>query len=245
MARTGKQRIESFDFQPGRVLGGKYVVESKLGGGWEGEVYKVVEKKTGIRRAAKLFFPHRNEKDRAVTFYARKLDRLRNCHIVIQYFHSETIRHRGTPITCLVSEFVDGELLSNYIKRHRGKRLHHFEALHLTYSLARGLEDIHRAREYHGDLHEENVMVQRRGILFDVKLVDFYHWGAPTRAHFRDDVCDLVRLLYDMLGGKKHYASQPDEIKAICKGLRRDLIGRQFPTARHLREYLETFPWES
>ena len=59
------------------------------------------------------------------------------------------------------------------------------------------------------------------------------------------DVVDLVRLLYDAVGGKKHYASQPPEIKAICKGLRRDLIGKAFPTARHLREYLEAFKWGS
>ena len=48
MARTAT-RIESFDFQPGRVLAGKYVIERKLGGGWEGEVYKVVEILTGVR----------------------------------------------------------------------------------------------------------------------------------------------------------------------------------------------------
>ncbi len=54
----------------------------------------------------------------------------------------------------------------------------------------------------------------------------------------------MVRLLYDITGGSKRYASQPPIIKAICRGLRRDLIGRTFPTARHLREYLETFPWE-
>ena len=237
--------IDTFDLKPGRIIGGKYAIEVKLGAGWEGEVYRVVEKKTGIRRAAKLFFPHRNERDRAVMFYARKLDRLRDCKIVIQYYHSETIRHRKLPITCLISEFVDGELLTKFIARQRGKRLPPFEALHLIYALAKGLEEIHRVKEYHGDLHSDNVLVRQRGIMFDVKLVDFYHWGAASAAHIRDDVIDLVRLLYDAVGGQKHYASQPPEIKAICRGLRRDLIGRSFPTARHLREYLETFTWKS
>jgi tRNA A-37 threonylcarbamoyl transferase component Bud32 len=244
MTSRRTQRIESFDLAPGRVLGGKYIVEAKLGGGWEGEVYKVTEQKTGVRRAAKLFFPHRNEKDRAVRFYARKLERLRDCHIVIQYYHSETIRHRGMPITCLISEYVDGEILSEFVKHQRGRRLHPFEALHLTYTLARGLEDIHRAREYHGDLHDDNVLVRQRGILFELKLVDFFHWGAPTKAHFRDDVIDVVRLLYDMLGGRRHYAGQPEAVKRICMGLRKDLIGRAFPTARQLRAHLESFEWD-
>ncbi len=243
MARSNGKLIKAFNLHPGRIIGGKYVIESRLGGGWEGEVYKVVEQKTGVRRAAKMFFPHRNEQDKSVTFYARKLEKLRDCHIVIQYFHSETIRYRGTPITCLISEYVSGELMSSLIARQRGKRMHPFEALHLIYALARGLEDIHRAREYHGDLHEDNVLVNRHGILFEVKLVDFYQWGAATKAHYRDDVADLIRLLYDAVGGKKHYANQPPEVKAICKGLRRDLIGKAFPTARHLREYLEAFRW--
>ena len=58
-------RIDEFDFEPGRKLAGKYVVESLLGSGYEGEVYKVVELRTGISRAAKIFYPQRNVRDRA------------------------------------------------------------------------------------------------------------------------------------------------------------------------------------
>ena len=203
--------ISAFDLPAGRVIGGKYVVEGKLGGGWEGEVYKVVEQRTGVHRAAKLFYPQRNHRDRAVRFYAQKLERLRACSLVIQYHHSEQIRSRGEPVTCLISEYVEGELLCDFIARQRGRRLSPFEALHLTYVLARGLEEIHRHREYHGDLHEANVLVRRQGILFDVKAVDFYHWGRPTAAHRRDDVVNLIRLLYDAVGGRSRYAGQPDE----------------------------------
>lgn len=241
---TSSAKISSFDFKPGRVIGGKYVIDDKLGAGWEGEVYRVVETRTGIHRAAKLFFPQRNVGDRAVKFYAKKLERLRNCPIVIQYMHSETLRYRGVPITCLVSELVEGELLSSFIRRQRGRRLQAFEALHLVYALACGMECIHNVKEYHGDLHDENVLVSRRGIFFDVKILDFFQWGAPTTAHFRDDVADLVRILYDSVGGRARYAGQPPQIKAICRGLRRGLIGKAFPTARQLREYLESFSWD-
>jgi tRNA A-37 threonylcarbamoyl transferase component Bud32 len=244
MVTVGK-KIESFDLHPGRLIGGKYVVDGRLGGGWEGEVYKVHERKTGICRAAKLFYPQRNVRDRAVQFYAKKLERLRKCSIVIQYHHSEPLRYRGVPITCLISDYVEGELLSNFVARQPGKRLQPFEALHLTYAMVRGLEEIHKAREYHGDLHDGNVLVSRVGILFDVKLVDFYHWGAPTAAHRFDDVADLIRLLYDAVGGRRHYASQPPVIKNICRGLRKDLIRRSLPSARHLREHLESFSWVS
>lgn len=236
-------RIQSFDLKPGRLLGGKYVVERFLGRGWEGEVYKVVEKRTGVSRAAKLFFPHRNEGDRAVTFYAQKLDRLRRCPIVIQYIHSESFRHRGQPISSLISEYVEGELLSDFVKRQPGRRLQPFEAMHMLHTLVNGIEQIHAAREYHGDLHDDNVLIQRQGILYSAKLVDFYHWGRATRAHLQEDVFDLVRILYDAVGGPRRYASQPQVIKDICRGLRRDLIASRFSSARHLREHLETFQW--
>jgi RIO-like serine/threonine protein kinase len=235
--------IDSFDLQPGRVLAGKYEIERKLGGGWEGEVYKVIESRTGVRRAAKLFKPQHNERDRAVKFYAQKLERLRDCSIVIQYHSSETIRFRNTPITCLISDHAGGEPLCDFISQQRGGRLAPFEALHLVYELAQGVEEIHLRREYHGDLHDENVLVHRHGVFFSLKVVDFYQWGRPTAAHLRDDVADIVRLLFDAVGGRKRYAKQPPEIKAICKGLRRDLIGRAFPTASHLREHLESFVW--
>jgi len=237
------KKINSFSLRPGLVIGGKYLVEVKLGAGWEGEVYKVVESRTGICRAAKVFFPQRNVGDRAVRFYAKKLERLRRCSIVIKYHHSETLRQHGVPVTCLISEYVEGELLRDFIARQPGKRLHPFEAMHLIYTLARGLEEIHKVREYHGDLHDGNVLVSRQGVFFDVKLVDFYQWGAPTARHMRDDVAGLIRLLYDAVGGRRWYGSQPAEIRAICLGLRRDLIASAFPTTRHLREFLESFSW--
>ena len=70
-----------------------------------------------------------------------------------------------------------------------------------------------------------------------------YEPAFPELAVLRDDVAEIVRLLYDAVGGQMRYAKQPPEIKAVCKGLRRDLIGRAFPTASHLREYLESFTW--
>ena len=239
----GPPTIESFNFRLGRGLAGKYIVESFLGSGWEGEVYKVVERSTGIPRAAKVFYPQRNTRDRAVKSYARKLNHLRRCPIVIQYHSSETIWHHGIRITCLISELVEGELLAKLIHRQPGKRLQSFEAMHLLHALASGVEPIHAMREYHGDLHSDNVLITRRGIHFDVRLVDFFHWGPPSAARIRDDVIDLIHILYEAVGGRRRYASQPPEIKSIVRGLRRDLIARSSRTAGHLRRHLESFAW--
>ncbi|UCC13129.1 MAG: protein kinase [candidate division WOR-3 bacterium] len=237
------KHIQTFGFQPGRILAGKYEVVSFLGSGWEGEVYRVRERESKIERAAKFFFPQRNIAKRATKFYARKLHKLRNCPILIQYHTQERITYRRMPILFLVSEFVEGELLSTFLRHQPGKRLTVFEGLHLLHALAAGIESIHRAREYHGDLHDDNIIIQRQGLTFHVKVVDMYYWGAPNADNIRDDVCNLIRIFYDAIGGARWYAKHPREVKKICCGLKRSLIIKKFRTAGHLRRYLETMQW--
>ena len=236
--------IHTFNLQPGRKLVGKYEVVSLIGAGWEGEVYEVVELSTGIRRAAKFFFPQRNPRNKATIWYAKKLHKLRNCPIIIQYQTQETIIFKRTPITFLVSEYVEGELLSDYLNRQRGKRLSVFQALHLLHFLSTGIESIHHLREYHGDLHTDNIIIRRYGLGFKIKLVDLFHWSAPKYENIQEDVYDLIKIFYHSLGGSKYYAKHPPEVKAICCGLKKSLISKKFRTAGHLKAYLETIQWE-
>lgn len=210
--------------------------------GWEGEVYRVTEQTTGATRAIKLFHPQRNLQDKRLRRYAQKLEKLRHCSIVMQYHHSEPVRVAGEQRNCLVSEFVEGELLPDYVKRHPGKRLEPFRALHLIHTLSVGLAQIHDQGEYHGDLHAENILLRPRGVFFDVKVLDLYDWSGQASEARRDDIVDLVRILYEITGGRKRYAAQPPAVKDIVRGLRRDLILRRFPTMPRLRRWLETSP---
>ncbi len=245
MGKRRREEILSFGFEPGTILAKKYEVMSLLGSGWEGEVYRVCEKDIGVERAAKFFFPQRNLHNRATKFYARKLHKLRHCPILIQYHTQEHIRFHRIPVTFLVSEYVEGELLGKFLTHQPGKRLTSFEGLHLLHELSAGVERIHQAREYHGDLHDDNIIIRRHGLSFYVKLVDMYNWGTPTAENIRDDVCDLIRIFYDAIGGARFYAKQPQEIKNICCGLKRSLIIRKFRTAGWLRHHLETMSWRS
>ncbi len=244
MGRSNAPVIDRFDFLPGRVLARKYELLSRLGSGWEGEVYMVRELSTRIERAAKFFFPTRNPHDRTATFYARKLHKLRECPLLIQYHTRETITYRGAPITFLVSDYVEGELLSEFLARQPGHRLGVFQALHLLHALAAGIECIHEQREYHGDLHDENIIVRRYGLGFDLKVLDLFHWGAAKAANIHSDVVDLIRIFYDAVGGRRFYARQPPVVKAICCGLKRSLILTKYRTAGQLRSYLETLEWQ-
>ncbi len=236
-------RIDRFRLERGTVIGGRYHVLELLGAGWEGEVYLVEEAGTGIIHTAKMFFPQRNPGNRTLKSYARRLHKLRHCPIVIQYHATEVMQFEGVRISILISEYVEGELLSTFLRAQRGNRLSPFQAIHLLHALTRGIESIHAAREYHGDLHLDNIVVQRFGLGFDLKLLDMFNWGAPSGENYRHDIVNLVRVFYDVLGGAKHYSRQPPEVKAICCGLKRGLILKKFRTAAQLRIHLETMEW--
>jgi serine/threonine protein kinase len=240
-----KLSIDTFNLSEGRILARKYEVISHLGSGWQGEVYKIRERNTGIERAAKLFFPHRNIHNKTSKFYAKKLHQLRHCPIVIQYHTEEQIIYRKIPITVLVSEYVEGELFSSFLKKQPGKRLSPFQSLHLLHALTKGIEQIHKLGEYHGDLHPENIIIRRYGLSFDLKLLDMFHWSTPKKQNIQDDICDLIRIFYDALGGAMRYNKNPLPVKAICCGLKRSLILKKFKTTKQLREHLETLSWTS
>jgi len=239
-----RHRLTSFGLAAGDQLIDKYKVIQRLGGGWEGEVYRIKETLTGVERAAKFFFPHRNPRDRALKFYAKKLHKLRDCPIVIQYATQEHVELDGQRVSFLVSEYAEGQVLPDFIQQQPGKRLTPFEALHLLHVLARGMALVHAQRESHGDLHSGNVLVRRRGLSFDVKVIDFFQWDGAKPDQLQDDVKGLVEILHACVGGPRHYARQPPVIKGIVRGLKASLIRERFRNAMQLRDYLEDLVWE-
>jgi serine/threonine protein kinase len=224
--------IEAFNFQPGRRIAGKYEILRKIGAGWEGEVYKILELRTGIERAAKFFYPHRNPADKTSQFYARKLHKLRQSPILIQYHADERILFQKTPITVLISEYVEGVMLEQLVAAAPGQRLGPYMGLHLLYALIRGLEQIHLMGEYHGDLHVQNIIVTHFGLGFGIKLLDFYNWSSYASGECRrDDLVSTIGIFHECLGGRRHYAKMPRAVKDICCGLNHTRILKKFKNA--------------
>lgn len=237
--------ISQFNLRPGRKIGRAFAVESPLGHGSEGEVYKIREISTGIPRAAKLYFPHRDPSEKQAVRHARKLHTLRACPIVLQYHHSEVVQIKKRPIIAMVSELCEGMQLERWIERHPDRRLSPYRALCVLYDLVRGLEAIHALGEYHADVHSQNILIRPVGVRFEIKLIDFYDWGKPTRYKQRQDVMDTVRILHELIGGRAQYRHAPAELKRIIKGLQHKRVLKQFPTITALRNHLESFEWES
>ena len=232
-----------YDLKKDQVLGRYYRVLDYLGAGWEGEVYKVEERKTGIIRAAKLFYRRKANGASPHIHYAKKLYKLRACPIAIQYHFHDVIYINKKKVDFLVSDFVDGEVLSSYVARQKSKRLTPFEALHLLFALTQGVEQIHFQGEYHGDIHSDNIMVKKKGLGFEVHLIDLLHLGPPTKAKIQQDVYDLINIFYEMIGGSVGYRQCGQNIKQFVLGRKHGLIRQHFKMAGHLRVYLENLEW--
>jgi tRNA A-37 threonylcarbamoyl transferase component Bud32 len=237
------KNVRRFDFQPGRKIAGKYEIERILGSGWEGEVYAIIERTTGIRRAAKFYYPHRDPTGKAAIAYARKLDALRHCPILMQYHHQEIVYVRKRKVTIVISELVEGQKLSEFLHAQRNHALTTFEALHVLYTLARGIAPIHNRGEYHGDIHDDNIMIRRQGINFEVKLLDFFDLGKPTKGKIHKDVLNLVEVFHVIVGGRDRYSRQPAVVKDIIRGLKDSLILQRFQSAGDIQAHLENLEW--
>lgn len=228
-----------FQLAKGRIIGQHYKILEYLGGGWEGEVYKVEECDTKIFRAAKLFYQKRGGNKQPHVVYAKKLFNLRHCPVIIQYHtYSKTIVKKQS-VDFLISDFIEGDTLPNFLKKQKGGRLDYFEALHLFYSLVHGVEQIHYHGEYHGDIHPGNIFVKRAGLGFEVKLIDLIHLGRPTKNKIQDDVVHLLRVFYEIIGGAKYYRNCHKTMKEMVCGRRSDLIKAKFIDAGSVRLYLE------
>jgi serine/threonine protein kinase len=237
-------KVKRFDFPTGRTVAGKYVIERPLGSGYEGEVYVIVERATGIRRAAKFYYPHRDPMGKSAISYARKLDALRHCPILMQYHHQEVAYVKRRKVTVVISELVEGQKLSEFLKSQPDGRLSTFEALHVLYILAKGIAPIHARGEYHGDIHDDNIMIRRAGIGFEVKLLDFFDLGRPTKSKVHKDVLNLIQVFHTIVGGRTHYHDQPKAVKDIIRGQKDSLILERFQSAGDIQRHLENLQWD-
>ncbi len=236
--------VNSFNFQPKDKLLEKYSVVRKIGSGWEGEVYLIKEKKTGIERAAKFFFPRRNRNNETLKFHAKKLNKLRDCTSIIKYFTQETIAIDENEITFLVSEYVQGENLAAFVKRQKNKRIDPYQGLHLLYAMAKAINEVHIKKEYHGDLHTDNIMIEKHGVNFKLKIFDMFHYGKPNIDKCQQDIVDVIRIFYEIIGGPKTYPLAPNYVKQICMGNKSNLIRKKFKTAQDLINFLEALSIE-
>jgi len=85
-------------------------------------------------------------------------------------------------------------------------------------------------------------MIRRQGIGFEVKLLDFFDLGRPSRAKFKRCV-ESHEVFHTIVGGREAYGRQPRVVKDIVRGLKDSLILQRFSSAGDIQRHLETLQW--
>ncbi len=157
-------------FQRGYLVAERYLVDSQLGSGGMGAVYKVLDTKLDNEAIAlKILYPH-HVKD-AVT-----LARFRNEVLVARKLNHPNVTRifdfgEGEAGSVFITmEYVEGRSFGEYIYAPRHERMIFGEIVEVLYDVASGMNHAHRMGVIHRDLKPDNILISNSK---EIKITDF------------------------------------------------------------------------
>lgn len=159
-------------FAPGVVLHDRYRLESVLGRGAMGQVWRGsdlrLDRPVAVKTIASELMAVASGRDEALARFgreARSAARLDHANITAVYDASIT-----DEVCCLVMQLVDGTTLEYLFDQQDDERFDVPTATAVAAQLCSGLSAAHAGGLVHRDLKTQNVMVRRDGV---VKILDF------------------------------------------------------------------------
>jgi eukaryotic-like serine/threonine-protein kinase len=209
----------------GRTLDHKYYLESKLGAGVMGAVYRARRLQIGDRVAVKVLHPDQVTDPQSSERFRREAQTAASLkHPNIIPIYDFGVSREG--LNYLVMELVEGENLRHLIDRH-GK-IPEAEAVEIIRQICAALDEAHKQDVVHRDIKPENILAQKLPGGLQVKVLDFgisalrnvtasrltRTGAAMRRPHYmspehclgeeldrRSDIYSLGIVLFEMLTG--------------------------------------------
>jgi len=239
---------------PGTVLGGKYVVRSKLGGGGMGQIFLALQKPINRPVAVKMLHPRYVSDDEVRSRF------LREARAASQLAHPNTITiydfgRAGDDLHFIAMEYVEGMSLESLVEEEGTLPVE--RVVPLVVQVAQSLGEAHGKGIIHRDLKPDNIMITGVGTKKErVKVLDFGiakltdhtkgltdtgsvfgtpGYMAPEQAKSGevDHTCDFYALtccLYQALTGETPYGgSSPFEIMMKHQTSPVPSLGEGFP----------------
>jgi len=154
--------------QKNDILDNRYRIIEKLGEGGMGVVYKAYDQELGKEVAIKLLKPEALSDDKATDQFKKEVrlsQELRHDNITATYDFK-----RSEEFPYLVMEYVEGQILTNYIYKQPNHQLDEGTFLKIASQILDGVEHAHKKGIIHRDLKSSNIMITDNG---QVKIMDF------------------------------------------------------------------------
>src|SRR5215470_10523765 len=154
----------------GRTLDQKYYLESKLGVGGMGTVYRASRLMIGDWVAVKVLHQDQMADPRAIERFRREAQiatRLKHPNVITVYDFG--ISSDG--LTYLVMDLAEGESLSSLIERQGA--LPETNAAEIIRQVCVALEESHRQGVVHRDIKPDNIFIEKTPNGLQVKVLDF------------------------------------------------------------------------
>lgn len=161
--------MSGLPFQPGEIVGGRYQLESKLGEGGMGAVWRAKHVTLKSPVAIKFVNPSLSMSENALSRFlleAQSSAALRSTHIV-QVFDFGV--DNGVPYIAM--ELLHGESLADRLNRDRILSLN--ETVSIMAEAAKAMEHAHAAGIIHRDLKPDNIFLVDEGSFRITKVLDF------------------------------------------------------------------------
>lgn len=153
------------------IIADRYRLESSLGAGGMGEVWRARDERLARDVAVKLLYQRGHEQPELARARflreAQALAKLKSPGIVAVHDHGEA-EYRGETTAYMVMELVEGSSLSALLRT--GERLSVARTMTIVAEAADALAAAHRAGIVHRDIKPANIVIAADG---SVKLVDF------------------------------------------------------------------------
>ena len=214
---------------PGQMIKNRYYVETKIGDGHLGTVFKATDTRLNRLVAIKILSPAFSEG--AIEQFlsqARQIIELSHPNIVAVYDCDED---RG--LSFMVEEIVESTTLMDVIEERNGKPFPLNLALRITEGVARALEYAHSRGVIHGDLKPKNILLGNEVMISDFGLgrlessnsflTDASAAGVTTRylapeqvlghpIDARTDLYALGIILYELFTGQPPFGGSDEEV---------------------------------
>ncbi|MGR5433205.1 methylation-associated defense system protein kinase MAD6 [Vibrio owensii] len=185
---SAQSELDLYNLRQGDTLNRKFVVQSKLGKGQFGVVYKVIDALGDVTRAIKLILNDRHSTLNRLKKEYQLLLRLPEHPYVVKVIDAAYLNPENVPF--LVFEYLEGQDVSTMLGK---KAFSPEDVLVLAKQTAEGLAHLHKNTVFHCDIKPGNLLWTRLG----VKIIDFnvsvdaaneLKQGGGTRRYIPPDI---------------------------------------------------------